>query len=174
MTAPDAHRGVTVLEVEPLTAAAFAPFGEVIQTADAATRVINAGSTLRFHDLCRIDTGPEGRALFNIFRASPLALPIDIRALEKHPLGSQAFMPLNQARFLVVVAEPVARPQTRHLRAFVTDGRQGVNYRRDTWHHFVLALDAVTDFVVIDRDGPGANCDEIALDEAVRLRWPAV
>lgn len=158
------------LQVVPLTRAAFAPFGDVIETDGAQQYPINQGSTTRFHDLARVDVDERaGHALLNLFRATPLPLPIEIRLLERHPLGSQAFVPLGERRFLVVVADHVADPDAQHLHAFLTNGKQGVNYRRNTWHHFVLALDQVTDFLVIDRGGPGENCEEIHLGEGILL-----
>jgi ureidoglycolate lyase len=156
------------LETKPLTRASFAPFGDVIETDGAHHYPINQGSTIRFHDLARVDvTARAGHPLLNVFRATPLPLPIEIKLLERHPLGSQAFIALGERRFLVVVAEDLARPGPQHLHAFLTNGKQGVNYRRNTWHHFVLALDQATEFIVIDRGGEGENCEEIHLAEGI-------
>ena len=152
---------VRVLAIEPLSSHAFAPFGEVIAL-EAATRTfaINAGSCTRFHDLATVDcASQDGRAGISLFRADPCALPIAVTMLERHPLGSQAFMPLSRTPYLVVVSEsPEATP-----RAFLVPDGQGVSYRRGTWHHPLLALDAVSDFLVVDRIGPGDNCDVAAL-----------
>ena len=159
-----------VLHPQPLTRAAFAPYGDVIETAGAHHYSINEGSTRRFHDLCKVDVSEQGgHCLVNLFRATPLPCPIPLRMLERHPLGSQAFMPLGEARFLIVVAQPTNTPRADDLRAFLSNGKQGVNYARNTWHHFVLALDAVTDFLVVDRGGPGENCEEITLADKVSL-----
>ena len=148
----------------PLTKRDFAPFGEVIETDGAERRVINDGSTVRFHDLARVDVAAHGGyPLINLFRAQPLALPLTISLLEQHPLGSQAFIPLHTAPFLIVVAPAGAAPRLAELRAFVTDGRQGVNYARGVWHHPVIALGRETDFVVVDRGGPGDNLVEVSL-----------
>jgi ureidoglycolate lyase len=152
---------VATLPVEPLTAAAFAPFGEVIEPAAATQRFpINAGSAERFHALAQIETDPAGHALISLVRAQPQCLPITVVMLERHPLGSQAFVPLDPAvRYLVVVAESAdATP-----RAFLASGGQGVNYRRGAWHHPLLALDRVSDFLVLDRGGAGDNCEEVSL-----------
>ena len=93
--------------------------------------------------------------------------------VERHPLSSQAFIPLAPAPFLLVVAAAGDAPRPAALRAFVTDGAQGVNYARGTWHHPVLALDRITDFLVVDRGGPGENCDVISFgDEAPTVDWP--
>lgn len=153
------------LAVEALSGAAFAPFGEVIEAA-SARRVygINDGTAQRFHDLCRIDTASGGgRTLVSLFRAESRALPIRVTMLERHPLGSQAFVPLDPAlRYLVVVAgSPDATP-----RAFLATHGQGINLQRGTWHHPLLALDRRSDFLVIDRGGDGDNCDEVTLPTA--------
>ncbi|MDE0445631.1 MAG: ureidoglycolate lyase [Spirochaetaceae bacterium] len=148
----------------PLTRDGFAPFGEVIETHGAERRVINEGSTVRFHDLARVDVAAAGGyALINLFRAQPLPLPLAVRIMEQHPLGSQAFIPLDAAPFLIVVAAAGAAPRAADLRAFVTDGRQGVNYARGVWHHPVIAMTRETDFVVVDRGGPGDNLVEVRL-----------
>jgi ureidoglycolate lyase len=155
------------LRVEPLDAEAFAPFGDVIAAGNARTRYpINDGTTERFHDLARIDVDRAGgRPVLSLFRAQPRAFPIRIAMLERHPLGSQAFVPLDPTlRYLVVVATaPDARP-----RAFLACNGQGVNYAPGTWHHPLLALDRESDFLVIDREGAGSNCDEAQL----AMAWP--
>jgi ureidoglycolate lyase len=159
-----------LLPVEWLTRAAFAPFGEVIEASEAAHHFpINAGNTERYHDLARIDPGPAGRPVVSIFRGQPRALPFRVTMLERHPLGSQAFMPLNGRPYLVVVAPPGEAVGTGDLRVFLAQGWQGVNYAAGTWHHPLLALGEVSDFLVIDRDGPGPNCDVVALNPAGRI-----
>ena len=146
----------------PLTREEFAPFGEVLETDGAERRTINAGSTVRFHDLARVDVAARGGyPLINLFRAQPLPLPLTVRIMEQHPLGSQAFIPVDHAPFLVVVAPGTDAPRLAELCAFVTDGRQGVNYRRGVWHHPVIAMTRETDFVVVDRGGPGNNLVEV-------------
>ena len=152
-----------------LTKRDFAPFGEVIEMEGAEQRVINDGSTVRFHDLARVDVAAAGGfPLINVFRAQPSPLPLAVRVLEHHPLGSQAFVPLDPTPFLIVVAPGGEAPRLAELRAFVTDGRQGVNYARSVWHHPVIALDRESDFLVVDRGGPGDNLVEVrfAADQA--------
>ncbi len=150
------------LKARPLDRAAFAPFGEVIETHGAERFAINAGTTMRYHDLARIDVADQGgRPLINIFRAVPRALPLEITLMERHPLGSQAFIPLSGQPFLVVVAPAGERVEPADLRAFVAEGGQGVNYRKGVWHHTLIALEAVSDFLVIDRGGAGDNLDEV-------------
>ncbi len=148
------------LTIEPLTRNAFAPFGQVIEASDAAQHfTINDGNTERYHDLAHIDPGPQGRAIVSIFRGLPHALPFEITMMERHPLGSQAFMPLLSRPYLVAVAAAGEAPTIEQVRVFLCQSQQGVNYAAGVWHHPLLALEAVSDFLVIDRSGPGENCD---------------
>ena len=147
-----------------LTREAFAPFGDVI-ACDCEPRSINNGTTERFHDLAVIDvleTG--GRPLLNIFRGQPFAPPLRIKMMERHPLGSQAFVPITTNPFLVVVAKPGLPPNPQDLVAFICNPDQGVNYARGTWHHPLISLNSVSDFIVIDR---GSADDQDNLDEHV-------
>ncbi len=159
-----------ILATEPLTAQAFAPFGDIIEASDSAHHFpINGGSTERYHDLARVDVaGGGGRAILSIFRGQPRRLPMQLLLLERHPLGSQAFMPLSPLPFLVVVAPGGEAPDLARLRCFRAAPGQGVNYARGTWHHPLLALDAPSDFLVVDRGGAtgDANCDEYPLTGA--------
>lgn len=124
---------------------------------------INYGQTDRYNDLARIETDRNGgRTLVNIFRTRPIVPPIKIEVLERHPLSSQAFMPLGQNPYLVVVA-PSGPLEEEHIKVFQATANQGVNYHKGTWHHFSLALGAKSDFLVIDRAGPEDNCDEVRL-----------
>lgn len=154
-----------LLRLEPLTRHAFAPFGDVIEADDSAHHfAINGGNTERYHDLARLDPGDGGCIILSIFRAQPRALPFPITMLERHPLGSQAFVPLSGRDYLVVVA---AEPAPSALRCFLARGTQGVNYAPGTWHHPLLALDETCDFLVLDRSGAGSNCDEIMFEEQI-------
>jgi ureidoglycolate lyase len=156
------------LPIEPLTALAFASFGDVIEPAGAKqVYAINAGTSQRFHDLAALDCASEGgRVIVSIFRAEARVLPFAVTMLERHPLGSQAFVPMDPAtRYVVVVSEsPDATP-----RAFLARDGQGVNLARGTWHHPLIALDRRCDFLVLDRGGPGRNCDEATLPQACSL-----
>ncbi|MFC0667186.1 ureidoglycolate lyase [Azotobacter chroococcum] len=163
------------LSIEPLSKAAFAPFGEVIETEGSDYFMINNGSTRRYHALAQVQTSaPEDRAIVSIFVARTLPMPLTIRMLERHPLGSQAFVPLRGNPFLIVVAPPGDAPRPEQVRAFLGNGRQGINYQRGVWHHPVLALTDDDEFLVIDRSGTGANCDEhfFGEDERLLLRHP--
>lgn len=159
-----AHPALT-LEIQPLTREAFAPFGEVIEASDAVQHfTINAGNTERYHDLARIEPGADGRVIVSIFRGQPRALPFRVRMMERHPKASQAFIPMSGKPYLVVVAPAGEPPKVEDLRVFLARGDQGVNYATGVWHHPLLALEAVCDFLVVDRSGPGHNCDEVLLD----------
>ncbi len=158
------HTAPLQIVVEELTADAFTPFGEIIEASDAARHYpINAGSTERYHDLARIEPGVDGRAIVSIFRGQPRALPFTMHEMERHPLASQAFVPLSGRPWLAAVALPGEPPEADDIRVFRCRGDQGVNYAPGTWHHPLLALEAVSDFLVIDRAGPGDNCDVIQL-----------
>ncbi len=155
----------------PLTPDAFAPFGDVIDARSSASFPINAGRTQRHHDLAQVETlGERAHTLINIFVSQPVSLPLELSFLERHPLGSQAFMPLRQERFIVVVAPPGETIQPEDVRAFVTDGRQGVNYRAGTWHAIQSVLEREGEFLVVDRGGEGNNCEEYPLKITVTLR----
>lgn len=150
---------------QPLTQAAFQPFGQVIEVSDAATHyTINDGNTERYHDLARIEPGTNGRAIVSIFRGLQRQLPFELNMMERHPLGSQAFIPMSGKPYLVVVAAPGKAPTVEDLTVFYCRADQGVNYDTGVWHHPLLALDAVSDFIVIDRSGPDNNCDVVQLD----------
>ena len=159
-----AHPALT-LEIQPLTREAFAPFGEVIEASDAAQHfTINAGNTERYHDLANIEPGADGRVIVSIFRGQPRTLPFTVHMMERHPKASQAFIPMSGKPYLVVVAPAGEPPAVEDLQVFLARGDQGVNYATGVWHHPLLALEDVCDFIVIDRSGPGHNCDEVQLD----------
>ncbi|HQU66905.1 MAG TPA: ureidoglycolate lyase [Albidovulum sp.] len=145
------------ISANPLTPAAFAPFGDVLD-ATGDFRLINEGLCRRHHDRARLDFG-AGRAGISVFRAEPRALPYDFDLVERHPEGSQAFLPMTEYPFLVIVAHDEGgrpgRPQ-----AFLTAPGQGINLHRGTWHGVLAPLAAPGLFAVIDRIGDGPNLDE--------------
>ncbi len=166
MTAP-------ALKPLPLTRERFLPYGDVIEATGDTREAMNAARFERFADLCAVDPGPDGRVCVGVARCrSATRLPYRFDVVERHPLGSQAFVPLSPLQFVVVVAPPAESVDVNDLRAFVTNGRQGVNYRRGTWHMPLIALEAGQEFLVIDRSGETPNCDEHALDESVLLLEP--
>lgn len=144
----------------------------MIAADDAARHYpINAGTTERYHDLAHVDVAAEGgRTLINIFRAQARALPFEVRMLERHPLGSQAFVPLSSQPYLVVVA-PAGELDPDAVRAFSVEDGRGVNFARGVWHHPLLAL-AGCDFLVVDRGGAGHNLDERELPVVRSVEWP--
>jgi ureidoglycolate lyase len=153
------------LPIAPLTKAAFAPFGEVIETRDAKPKLINDGFAQRFDDLAKIDVTAEGGAIsISLFSGSLRPSPILIKLMERHPLGSQLFMPLNEKPWLVLVCADPRVPAS--YRAFSASGEQGVNYARNTWHHPLLVLTDASPFLVVDRTGPGDNLEEVRFAEA--------
>ena len=157
------------LTPELLTADAFAPFGDVIEASERAEVMpINYGWTTRFHALADVAVG-DGHAIISILRSRPLT-PLVLKVFERHPLGSQAFMPLSGRSFLVAVA-PRGDFDPAAVRIFRAEAGQGVNYGRGTWHHFLLALEAESDFLVVDREGAGENLEEIVLAPA---DWVAI
>lgn len=158
------------LTAQPLTPEAFAPFGDVIDSRTADYFPINAGRTRRYHDLAKVETlGDEAHTLISIFVSQPVEVPLTLEFLERHPQGSQAFMPLHEERFLIVVAPPGDTIDPKNVRAFITDGRQGVNYRAGTWHAIQSVLDREGEFLVVDRGGLGNNCEEYPLEMRVSL-----
>lgn len=158
------------LTPEPLTTEAFAPFGSVIEAGDDAVKLdINQGHAVRYDRLAEIDVTDEGgTGAISLFRARPLA-ELVLKAFERHPLGSQTFVPLSGRPYLVAVAPP-GDFDPAQIRLFRAEPQQGVHYAKGTWHHFLLVLDADSDFLVVDRAGPGDNCDEIALAPGDEIR----
>jgi len=153
------------LPIAPLTKAAFAPFGDVIETKDAKVKVINEGFARRFDGLAHIDVASEGGAVnISLFSGMVRPSPILIKMMERHPLGSQLFMPLNEKPWLVVVCADPRTPAS--YRAFAASAEQGVNYARNVWHHPLLVLADPSPFMVVDRAGPGNNLEEVWLAEA--------
>jgi ureidoglycolate lyase len=155
---------MSLLVPEPLTAEAFEPFGQVIEANQAASHLINGGRTRRFHALAAADPGDGGEAILSIFRGTPWPLPLRIAMLERHPLGSQAFVPMQRHAWLVVVAE---RPEPAACRCFLARGDQGVQIARGVWHHPLLVLQPMQDFLVVDRRGGGDNLEEVFFPEDV-------
>ena len=154
----------------PLTSADFKPFGDVIEAGNSQTRSINQGNTTRYHNLAELDLSAEGgKPGLNIFRSRPIPQPMILELMERHPLSSQAFYPLGNSPYLVVVAPPgELDPFT--VVAFVAQSDQGVNYHKGTWHHYSLALGGVSDFLVVDRISDDQNCDEVRLTGKDRIK----
>ncbi|PDS76078.1 ureidoglycolate lyase [Rhizobium sp. L43] len=160
------------LDIRPLTRSSFASFGEVIEADPASMRLINGGTTERFHALAVAEaTGEGARVIINLFRGQPRSFPYAVDMMERHPFGSQSFSPVSGRPFLVVVSEDEngrpARPEV-----FLARGDQGVNYRRNVWHHPLMALGEPSDFLVVDRDGPDNNLEEFFFETSFVINEP--
>jgi len=154
----------------PLEATAFARFGDVIAPKSAPDKLINAGMCGRHHDLARLDFS-DGQAGISLFDAKARNLPLRVDLLERHPAGSQAFLPLNGVAMIVVVAEDDGGP-TRP-QAFITAPGEGVNLLRGTWHGVLAPLGSPGQYAVVDRIGAGANLEEVPLDPPLWVDPPA-
>lgn len=159
------------LAVQPLTSAGFAPFGDVVEFEGHDSFPINKGMADRYHALAEVElAGEQARAIISLVESRKFDLPRRVDHLEYHPLGSQAFLPLDASPFIVVVCSAADQPELDKLQAFVTNGRQGINYRLGTWHHVLLTPYAAMRFICVDRTGPGDNCiDFFVPDSAQRI-----
>jgi len=153
-----------------MTAAAFAPFGDLIDCSGAADKIINQGLCGRFHDRAQMDFA-DGRAGISLFRAEPRHLPLSLEMVERHPEGSQAFIPMSEHGFLVIVAPDDAGKPGQPL-AFETAPGQAINFHRGTWHGVLTPLHAPGLFAVVDRIGDGANLEEHWFETAFQVVRP--
>ena len=156
------------ITLQPLTSENFAPFGDVIACQGNDYFHINDAHTERYHALVTTEIIGDAKAGISIFRnIQSTNIPFKISMLERHPHGSQAFIPMQGQKFLVVVAPNLNadQPDISNLQAFITNGSQGVNYRTGTWHHPLLTLESPSDFAVVDRIGSGSNCDVFKFDQ---------
>lgn len=161
------------LRLEHLTAEAFATFGTVLDIAASEKRMINGGTTERFHALAMADTETEdGRTILSLFRGQPRSFPYPVDMMERHPLGSQAFFPVTQRDWIAVVAlDAGGRPG--QPRAFLVPGHIGVQYARNVWHHPLIAVGEPSDFLVMDREGDGINLEEFRYETPYLIAQPA-
>ncbi len=160
---------LSYLDIQPLTKANFADFGEVIETDGAKILDINLGRTQRFHALGHVELGAsDDKAIISLFRSNRWAHPLHIKMMEQHPMGSQAFLPVDKRPFLVVVADKDTHGEPSAIRGFVTNGHQGINLYTGVWHHPQLILAETQDFMVIDRMGSGNNLIEQDLPAALQ------
>ncbi len=153
---------IRTVTARPLTAEAFAPWGQVIDAAGTPDRLINEGRCGRFHDRARIDTA--GKTGISVFSSEPVSLPLRLTLVERHPLGSQAFLPMTEHPFLVIVApDEDGTPGTPQ--AFITAPGQGINIDRNVWHGTLTPLARPGLFAVVDHCDTGANLEEFTFDE---------
>jgi ureidoglycolate lyase len=149
---------MSAVAIRPLSRAAFAPYGDVLEVAGAPDKIINQGLCGRYHDLARLEFD-DGRAGISLFKSEARALPYRLEMVERHPLGSQAFLPMTADPFLVIVA-PDAGGQPGAPLAFRTAPGQGINIHRGVWHGVLTPLSGPGLFAVIDRIGAGDNLQE--------------
>ncbi|MDB6177371.1 ureidoglycolate lyase [Paracoccus sp. Z330] len=154
-----------VIRTQPLTAPAFAPFGDVLDIGGDPDKIINAGMCGRYHDRAQLDFS-GGRAGISLFEARPRTLPMLLDLVERHPMGSQAFLPMSMDPFLVIVA-PDEGGQPGMPLAFVTRPGQGINFHRGTWHGVLTPLAQPGLFAVVDRIGEGRNLEEHYFDHEI-------
>lgn len=159
---------MTTLHLQPLTAAAFAPFGDVIEVAGEADKIINQGMCGRHHDLAALDFGP-GRAGISLFDAKARALPYTLDLMERHPLGSQAFIPLDNVPMIVTVA-PDADGQPGTPQAFLSQPGQSINIHRNVWHGVLAPLGAAGRYVVVDHISDLPNLEEHWFEEVYTIQ----
>lgn len=157
------------LTCEPLTAKAFAPFGMVLQTGGRKAVSINQGLTDKFTVLEGFEVDAGARLQLAVYHSRPVTLPFELFEVERHPLAGQAFWPLHDRPFPLIVAPPGPAPRVGTLRVFLTNGRQGVYLAPGTWHHHQLTLGEAGDYLVIERETGAGNCDVATLSPAVIL-----
>ena len=135
----------------------FSMYGDLISSTDIKPMDINAGYAKRFDDLANINTlKDEGKTIVSIFSALKRTFPMRIDMMEKHPLGSQAFIPMKETTFIVFVAPQGEKPDISKIESFIIPTGIGINYKPGIWH-FPLISTEDTNFLVIDRKGNGNN-----------------
>jgi ureidoglycolate lyase len=153
------------IAARPLTQADYAPYGNVLSAErhDVAAVAANLGTAQKRNRLAPlVNARPQAEANVSVFRCTPiLERPVQLRLLEKHPLSTQMFVPMNARRYLVVVAAGRDVPDLSTLAAFVAEGRQAITYHPGIWHHPMIALEEIVDFVcVVFDDGTTGDCVE--------------
>lgn len=156
--------------IQALTAELFADYGDVIEVHERNQFFsINDGNTERHHNLAQLEPGLDGQIIVSIFRGKPRALPFTMTMMERHPKASQAFVPLSNQPYLIAVCSADQPLNADNIRLFIAHGHQGINYKTGVWHHPLMALNQVCDFLVLDREGPGDNCDVVKLDVPITI-----
>ncbi|ASP49354.1 ureidoglycolate lyase [Cognaticolwellia beringensis] len=163
-----------VLNVEPLTKKAFAPYGDVIEIDGADHFGINVDTVERYHDLAKIeiDYSEGGRPVVSLAKVKTASsFPMTFNLVERHLKGSQAFIPMFDTPVLVVVASRGESVSAKDFKAFITNGEQGFNYHSGIWHMPIMSVQSEHMFVVIDRSGHGSNCDEFTfINEEIKVK----
>jgi len=158
------------IPISPLSSDIFAPFGDVIEVSDLNKIIpINDGLADRHHDLAKVDVNDQdGHAIVSIIDTECTPLPLSVSIMERHPIGSQAFIPIGNAPYIVLVA-PAGDFDHQSLQGFLAQPQQGINYAKGTWHHECISLNDSNQFLVIDRGGQGDNCDFVSIPESVNI-----
>ncbi|MDC6465719.1 ureidoglycolate lyase [Pelagibacteraceae bacterium] len=147
----------TIVKPITITKDNFAMYGDLISSKNIKPLDINEGYAKRFDDLANIKTSKnEGKTIVSIFSASKRNFPMEINMMEKHPLGSQAFIPIKETTFLCFVAPSGEVPEIKKIQSFIVPPKTGINYKPDIWHFPLISIED-TDFLVIDRKGNGNN-----------------
>lgn len=140
------------LTLEPLTQASFSDYGDILSIQNNSSKIINEGYARKYFDLCTMDTNDKGgHTSIHIYLAKKRDFPLSIHMLEKHPFFSQAFIPRSREPFLVVIAQGEDTPDLTTIKAFITNGNQGVHYKKGLWHFPLISLKDDEQFIVIDR-----------------------
>lgn len=161
------------VKAEPLTAASFQPFGQVVSAGLKAGAAANQGTAVRF-DWCAelVNRRPGAKPNLAVFRSTPLIFPLQIKLLERHPENTQAFMPMLVSRFVIIAAPdlPDGKPDVARLRAFLCQPGQGINYNAGVWHHPIIALDQPAEFAMLAwEDGTQRDCEEYPLPVHIQV-----
>ena len=146
-----------IISPEPINNLNFSEFGEVITTKNIKPLEINNGYAQRFDGIANLDTKEQnGETTISIFSALKRNFPMKIDMMEKHPLGSQAFIPMKETTFLVLVAPKGEKPVIEKIKSFIVPPGNGVNYKAGTWHFPLISTEDMN-FLVVDRKGSGNN-----------------
>ena len=146
-----------IINPKKITRKNFKKFGDVISTKKIKSININNGYAKRFDNLCNINTSiKNGNTIMSIFSAKKRKFPMNVKMMEKHPLGSQAFIPMKETTFLVFVAPKGDKPEFDKIESFIVPPGIGVNYNPGTWHFPLIATEDMN-FLVVDRKGSGDN-----------------
>ena len=159
------------LTAKPLTQNSFAAFGDVIDTESAEKSFsMNYEMATRYYDVAKVDVNDhDGETCISLVKSKAVELPFEAKVMEYHPFGSQIFHPLGVIPFLVLVAPPAEKLDSDKLELFITNGRQGVNYHKGVWHHYLMPLENDSEFIVVDRKANDINCVEAELDIQIEL-----
>jgi ureidoglycolate lyase len=157
------------LKPKPLTPKAFASYGEVVDIHSANKEFsMNYGLATRYYDLAEIDVEDKGgKTCISLVKSNAIVFPFNVEKMEYHPHGSQMFYPLCESPFLILVSIPDEILDTTKLELFISDGKQGVNYHKNVWHHYLMPLNDESQFMVVDRNGNDENCVETQITEEI-------